>query len=212
MNKIVAALLTVLVPGTFLLSFPAQAQQKFVVKPVAEKKLKTLPPGPWYWRIENFPSLALAQAAIGSGPWNPNTVSYDAVPALAAEVAGKAWLFTLGPKGGATPGGTKVADIGPVPEISASQYLLRINNTGGVPGVKTPVHTHPGSETFYVLSGRLSQQTAAGMHQVEAGQFMLGRGADEPMEVSSSGTTELNALVMFVVDAARPFSTPAKLQ
>lgn len=212
MNKVVVTLLTVLVSGTFLWSSPARAQEKFIVKPVAEKKLKTLPPGPWYWRIENFPSLAQAQAAIGPGRWNPNTVSHDAVPALAAEVAGKAWLFTLGSKGGATPGGTKVADIGPVPEIAASEYLLRINNTGGAPGVKTPVHSHPGSETFYVLSGKLSQRTAGGAHHVEAGQFMLGRGADEPMEVSSSGTTELNALVMFVVDAARPFSTPAKLQ
>lgn len=31
------------------------------------------------------------------------------------------------------------------------------------------------------------------------------------MQVSSSGTTDLHALVMFVVDANRPFSTPAKL-
>ena len=32
-----------------------------------------------------------------------------------------------------------------------------------------------------------------------------------PMEVSSSGTSELNALVMFVVDATKPFSSPATL-
>jgi hypothetical protein len=32
------------------------------------------------------------------------------------------------------------------------------------------------------------------------------------MEVSSSGDVDLNALVMFVVDATRPFSTPAKLE
>jgi hypothetical protein len=31
------------------------------------------------------------------------------------------------------------------------------------------------------------------------------------MEVSNGGTTELTALIMFVVDASRPFSTPAKL-
>jgi quercetin dioxygenase-like cupin family protein len=206
-----AALLTVLASSTFLLPPSADAQQKFVVKPIAEKKLKTLPAGPWYWRIENFPSLAEAQAAIGTGRWNPNTVSYDAVPALAAEAAGKTWLFTLGPKGGSTPGGTKVADIGPVPPINASEYLLRINHTGGVPGVKTPVHSHPGSETFYVVSGRLSQKTASGVHHAEAGEYMLGQGADMAMEVSSSGATELHALVMFVVDASRPFSTPAKL-
>jgi len=39
--------------------------------------------------------------------WNPDTVNYDGLPSLTAEVAGKAWLFTLSPKGGATAGGTK---------------------------------------------------------------------------------------------------------
>jgi len=210
MKKILAALLAVLA-GPLFLSGPASAEQKFIVKPVAQKKLKTLPPGPWFWRIENFPSLAEAQAALAKGNWNPNTVSYDEIPALTAEVAGRVWLFTLGAKGGATPGGTKVADIGPVPEITASEYLLRVNNTGGVPGVKTPVHSHPGSETFYVLSGRLSQKTTRGIQHADAGQFLLGQGADTVMEVSSSGATELNALVMFVVDASRPFSVPATL-
>jgi hypothetical protein len=197
-NRLLAALLTVLASSTFLLPPSAGAQQKFVIKPVAEKKLKDLPSGPWYWRLENFPSLAAAQAAAGP-------------TGLTAEVAGKAWLFTLGPKGGATPGGSLVADIGPVPEIKAHEYLLRVNNTGGAPGVKTPVHTHPGSETFYILTGRLGQKTPHGTSHVEAGQTMLGHGADMPMEVFNSGTTELNALVMFVVDASKPFSTPAKL-
>ena len=212
MNASRLALLAVVALGAVLPAVPAAAQEKkFVVKPIAEKRLKQLPPGPWYWRIENFPSLADARAAIGQGQWNPNTVSYDGAPALAAEVQGKAWLFTLGPKGGATPGGTKVADIGPVPEITATEYLLRINHTGGVPGVKTPVHSHPGSETFYVLSGQLSQRSPQGERHVDAGQSMLGMGADMALEVSSSGSEELHALVLFVVDGSKPFSTPAKL-
>lgn len=183
--------------GTLLSSSLAAAQQQFVVKAVAEKKLKQLPAGPWYWLVENFPTLAQAQAAA-----SPTS--------LAAEVAGKAWLFTLGPKGSSTHGGSKVAEIGPVPPITAPEYLLRINNAGGPPGAKTPVHTHPGSETFYVLTGQLSQKTPHGVGQVEAGQSMTGHGPDMPMEVSSSGTSDLNVLVMFVVDATRPFSSPAK--
>jgi hypothetical protein len=31
------------------------------------------------------------------------------------------------------------------------------------------------------------------------------------MQVSSSGSENLHALIMFVVDATRPFSSPAKL-
>lgn len=210
MKKVRVALAAIVVGAAALPQAPAHAQQKFIVKPVAEKRMKQLPSGPWYWRIENFPSLADAQAAIGAGRWNPNTVSYDPSPALAAEVQGKAWLFTLGPKGGATPGGTQVAEIGPVPQITAAEYLLRVNHTGGTPGVKTPVHSHPGSETFYILSGRLSQRTPQGERHVEAGQSLLGMGADLAMQVSSSGATELHALVMFVADGSKPFSAPAK--
>jgi hypothetical protein len=32
------------------------------------------------------------------------------------------------------------------------------------------------------------------------------------MEVFSSGTNDLNALVMFVLDATRPFTSPAKFE
>lgn len=178
------------------LTLPAAAQ-KFEIKPVAEKKVKQLPSGTLYWRLENFPTLAKAEAAAGA-------------TSLAAEVAGKAWLFTLGEKGGATRGGSKVVEIGPVPPINASEYLLRINRAGGAPGAKTPVHTHPGSEAFYVLTGRLGQKTPHGTNYAEAGQSMNGHGGDMPMEVFSAGTSELDQLVMFVVDATRTFSSPTK--
>jgi len=190
---------------------PAAAQGSYVVRPVAEMKIKQLPRGPLYWRIENFPTLAEAKAAAGPFQWNPSTVSYEGSPSLTAEVAGKVWLFTLGAQGGATPGGSKVAEIGPVPPIAAPEYLLRVNHGSGPPGSKTPVHTHPGSEAFYVVAGRLGQRTPAGVHYVEAGRTMNGHPADVPMEVFNGGTTELTALIMFVVDATRPFSEPAKL-
>lgn len=172
--------------------------QEFFIKPVAEKRLKQLPAGPLYWRVEEFPSRGQAEAAAGP-------------TALVAEAAERVWLFTLGAQGGAASGGRKVAEIGPVPRPNAPEYLLRINFTGGAPGAKTPVHTHPGSEAFYIVKGRLGQRTPNGTSHVEAGATMNGHGADMPMEVFSSGTEELNALVMFVVDATRPFSSPAKL-
>jgi hypothetical protein len=177
----------------------AAAEQKLVVKPVAEKKIKGLPAGPLYWQVENFPTLAEAQAAAGP-------------TALAAEVSGKVWLFTLGPKNTSTHGGSKAVEIGPVPSITAPEYLLRINHAGGPPGAKTSVHTHPGSEAFYVLAGRLGQKTPHGVGYADAGQVMNGHGADTPMEVFSAGTTNLDQLVMFVVDATKPFSAPAKLE
>src|SRR5262245_5317989 len=139
------------------------AQAQYIVQPVAEMKVKQLPKGELFWRIESFPTLDSAKAAATPYRWNPDTVSYDGLPSLAAEVAGKAWLFTLSPKGGATAGGMKVAEIGPVPPVSAPEYLLRVNYGHGPPGATTPVHTHPGSEAFYVIAGRLGQRTPQGV-------------------------------------------------
>jgi len=95
-----------------LLSTAAQAQ-KFDITPVAEKKVSQLPPGPLFWRVDTFPTLAEAQAVASP-------------TALAAEVDCRAWLFTLGPPGGSSHGGSEVAEIGPVPSIAAPEYLLRV--------------------------------------------------------------------------------------
>lgn len=168
----------------------------FRVEPLAERKVARLPDGALHWRIETFPSLATAEAAAGP-------------LALAAEHAGRAWLFTLGPQGGATRGARFVAEIGPVPILPAGRYMLRVNRAGGPPGAMTPVHSHPGSEAFYVLAGQLSQRTGHGIARVEAGQAINGHGADMAMQLKSSGTTDLDQLVLFVVDADRPFSSPA---
>jgi quercetin dioxygenase-like cupin family protein len=180
-----------------LVSFAVLAQPaKLVIKPLAEKKVSELPPGELYWRIENFRTLEQARAA--GGQWS-----------LAAESDGKAWLFTLGAAGRAAAGGTKVAEFGPIPRITAPQYLLRINEATGAPGAITSIHSHPGSESFYPLRGEQSIRGPRGVSVMKAGETVIGQG-EQPMQVWSSGSTDLHALVMFVVDATRPFSSPAK--
>jgi len=187
----------IFIVGVCLAQSAALAQQALVIKPLAERKVTELPAGPLVWRLENFPTLAQAEAAAGS-------------TALVAQSAGKVWLFTLGPAGGTSPGGIKVAEVGPIPKVVATQYLLRINEASGPPGSVTPVHTHPGSEAFYVLAGETSQKTPHGAMRIAAGRSETGQGADTPMQVSSSGASDLHSLVMFVVDADKPFSSPAK--
>ncbi|MGE5669097.1 MAG: cupin domain-containing protein [Betaproteobacteria bacterium] len=173
------------------------AQPPLTIKPLAQKKVAGLPPGPLFWRIESFADGAQAHAAEGT--WS-----------LVAVSAGKVWLFTLGAPGGHTPGGTEVAELGPIPRVVASQYLLRINEASGPPGSVTPVHSHPGSEAFFVLSGKQSIRGPNGVTRVDAGQAAAGQDGGLPMQVSSTGSTDLHALVMFVVDATRPFSSPAE--
>ncbi|HET8579892.1 MAG TPA: hypothetical protein VFL31_02760 [Nitrospiraceae bacterium] len=203
MGRHLVLAVAVLVSGAFLLSSAAVGQQglpagSLAIKVLTEKKVASLPAGRprLYWRLENFPTLAQAQAA--AGPYG-----------LAAESAGKVWLFTLGPAGGSSAGGTKVADIGPLPAVVAAEYLLRINEPSGPPGSITVVHTHPGTEAMYVLAGELCMRTSHGVNRVPAGRAEPGHGAETVMQVSSCGSTDLRGLVMFVVDATRPFSSPA---
>ena len=75
------ALVSAAMIGVALTSSSAAAQQ-FEIKPIAEKKISQLPDGQLFWRVDNFPTLAQAQAAAGP-------------TALAGQAAGKAWLFTL---------------------------------------------------------------------------------------------------------------------
>lgn len=198
MKRFLVLMIAALASGAWVLPTSAVAQQALVVTALAETKLAELPAGTLYWRIENFPSLAQAQAAANAS-------------ALVAEAEGKVWLFTLGPSGGSSAGGVKVAEVGPIPRISASQYLLRINEASGPPGSLTPVHSHPGNEAYFVLAGEQSIRGPDGTMRIQAGRSEAGHGADMPMQVSSSGRTDLRALVMFVVDATQPFSSPAKL-
>ena len=202
--------------GLWLAPPGALAQGKFVVKPLVEKKVSELPPGELYWRIERFSNGlygsgvdergnpvddALARANAAAGPWS-----------LVAEAAGDVWMFTLGHAGGSTVDGSKVAEVGPIARPVAKNYLLRINEASGAPGSITKPHSHPGSEAFFVLSGETTSLTPHGAVRVAAGHASTGNVADTPMRVSSSGATNLHSLVMFVVDADRPFSSPARLQ
>lgn len=198
MKPLAVRLIAILAGSLCLLAAPAMAAQPLVIKPLAEKKVTELPQGDLYWRIENFGSVAQAQAS--ASPWS-----------LVAEADGKVWLFTLGRAGGSSANGHRVAEVGPIKRVAAPQYLLRINEATGAPGSTTPVHSHPGSEAFFVLQGEQSIRGPHGTLRVAAGHPEPGQSAGAPMQVSSSGSTDLHALVMFVVDAGRPFSSPAKL-
>jgi quercetin dioxygenase-like cupin family protein len=187
--------------GALGLALPtaAVAQAEFKVAPVAEKTVSELPAGPLYWQIESFPTRA--EAAAAADPLS-----------LVTEAGGKAWLFTLGPEGAPPQGGTIVAEIGPLEDVAAPEYLLSVREGVAPPGAKTMVHTHPGTEAFYVLEGQLSLRTPAGVAVVDAGKTLAGVGPGTPMEAASSGTADLHELIMFVVDPAKPFASPATLE
>lgn len=183
-----------------LLSVPLAvgAQAAIAAKVLVEKKVAQVPSGALVWRLETFATKTAAEAAAGP-------------TGLVAEAGGKVWLATLGPAGGASSGGAKVAEIGPVTAPTASSYLLRVMELTGPAGSATAVHSHPGAEAYYVLAGTLSARSAAGTTSAAAGYGMVGPAGGTAMQVSNTGAGNLHALALFVVDAAQPFSSPATL-
>jgi hypothetical protein len=177
----------------------APASPEFVVEQIATRTVERLPEGALYWRIESYPNLAAAEAAAGR-------------LSLAADASGRSWLFTLGAQGERTAGATFVAELGPVPRFEARRYTLRINRAHAPVGRATGVHAHPGSEAFYVLSGQLTQRTTHGIARAEAGETMNGHAPGMVMQLQSTGSEPLDQLVLFVVDADLPFSSPASFR
>ena len=193
MRRIVSACLS----GLLLPTLALAQQSQFHAKPLVEKKVTQLPDGDLFWSIATFEAKTEAEQA--AGPMS-----------LVAEWQGRTWVFTLG-RAGEPAKGTKVAEIGPIPRIGGTEFLLRVNEAGGPEGATTSPHTHPGSEAFYVLSGELTQRTPHGTLKVSAGQGTPGHGADVPMIVSNSGKGELQEFALFIVDPSRPFNSPAKM-
>ena len=180
----------------------AEGNAGFFIEPVAERRVTSLPEGELYWQVQTFSSLEEATtiaASIGRH-------------ALAASAAGRHWLFVLGPAAMPSYGGATVARIGPIAAPAAKIYLLRINLAGGPPGSKTPVHSHPGAEAIYVLRGEVSQRMAHGMEVAAAGQTLNAHAPEMVMQLISTGERDLEQLVLFVVDAARPFAPSAQFE
>jgi quercetin dioxygenase-like cupin family protein len=176
----------------------AQEAPKFVVNKVAEKPLAALPSGDLYWTAETFSTLDAAKAA-------------ETDTAVAVEIDGVAWLLTLGPVDNVGHGGRLVASIGPIDRFDAPSYLLRINVSDAPPGTKTSIHSHPGSEAMYVMSGEVTVNWPGKTSVIKAGEGSPGQPPHTPMLAASTGDGTLKELIMFLVDPSQDFSRPATM-
>ena len=128
---------------------------------------------------------------------------------MAAESGGKAWLFTLGPKVQLAKDDAIAIEAGPIIPPQATRFLLRVSESITSPGRVTPVHTHPGSEAFYVLKGEVEYKTAKQTYKVTAGNASAGPPPNTVMQATTTGTDSAHNLIMFVLDAAKPAQAPA---
>jgi mannose-6-phosphate isomerase-like protein (cupin superfamily) len=138
------------------------------------------------------------------------------IASAVVEWAGKIWLFTLGPMGVRSSGGTLVAEIGPVPDVpAAASYVLDVNEADFGPEMKEQVaqqvHTHPGPEIFYLLTGEQCLETPNGTTRARAGEGMVAP-AHTPMQLNIMGSSKRDAFFVVVRDATKPRVTPSDWQ
>jgi hypothetical protein len=61
------------------------------------------------------------------------------------------------------------------------------------------------------LAGRVGQRIPHGTAYADAGQTMADHEPDVPIEAFSADSADLDRIVLFMMDATKSFSTPARL-
>jgi mannose-6-phosphate isomerase-like protein (cupin superfamily) len=170
---------------------------------LALQRFTDLPRGVLFLRFETFPTVSAAHDVATP-------------PSAVVEWDGKIWLLTLGPKGVRSSGGMLVAEIGPVPDIPpAETYVLDVNEATFGPEMKLQVarqvHTHPGPEIFYLLTGEQCLETPNGPTRARAGQGMVAP-ANTPMQLNIMGSSKRDAFFVVIHDAMKPRVAPSDWQ
>lgn len=163
---------------------------------VARQVIPELPRGPLYWYLDTYPDLKAAQAAKG-----PN--------GTVVESYGKIWVFTIATKGSRPATAARVAEIGPLPVVSAREHAAVYTEGTYKPGTKSDVHRHPGVEAWHILEGEMCVETPTGKHAQRAGDHATILPAGVPMQVTGTGTQVRRSFVLVLQDASLPRSAPA---
>jgi quercetin dioxygenase-like cupin family protein len=156
--------------------------------------------GPLFWHLNKFPTKEAAQAAKEQR-------------GFIVEAEGKFWLFSFGPKGAAPKQGERVASVGPLQLTSsklppAKSYEIVAYLAVMPPDMYTRVHTHPGPEAWYILSGEQCLETPSGVMKARAGESMVAP-PTTPMRLTNNGSSTRRALFIVIHDASQPWTIPA---
>jgi quercetin dioxygenase-like cupin family protein len=154
-----------------------------------------LPQEPMFWHLDIFRTPA--EAAAGKGARGIVLMAFERV-----------WLSTIAGANWRPQGGTRVAQIGPLPEISNADYTAHYMETVTDPGHSTSIHRHDGPEIWYTLTGQLCLETADGMAIGHAGESTIAL-PRVPMRGTTIGSETRRSLVLVLHETSKPWFTPA---
>jgi len=147
-----------------------------------------------FWHIDRFTSKEDAERA-------------STATGTVAEAFGSVWLFSIAPRRWRSKGGTRVANIGPLPIQPAPTYAAEYLRSVFDPGMTAPIHVHSGPEAFFAVSGDTCLETPDGVR--------LGRGPNNnlvirggpPMLLMAIGKVPRQGFALILHDASQPPTT-----
>lgn len=148
-----------------------------------------------YWQLREFPDRKAAEAARSP-------------TGIVVEEDGRVWLSEFGSRDLALRGGKAIAVIGPMQLPAANSYVAVLSYAVMRPGDSSRVHTHPGPEGWYVLTGEQCLETPLGAQRVHAGETMTVR-PNIPMELTVTGTVLRKAFALVVHDSSQERGRPS---
>ncbi|MES2272374.1 MAG: cupin domain-containing protein [Pseudomonadota bacterium] len=137
-----------------------------------------------YWHIFEFPDVAAAETEARKHRWS-KVVSAHA----------SAWLYVIGERKIPVSSGKPSAIIGPMDVPSGNTVSVRFLTSTFPPGMRTRIHSHPGSEAFYVIEGEQCVETPTGRHRITAGHSYIVQSGIH-VQAAARGRKSLVALIL----------------
>ncbi len=148
-----------------------------------EMTLERAPPS-LYWHIVEFATAAAANDEAARHLWSRVVTTH-----------GRVWLFVMGGKRIAIDGSRMRAVVGPMAVPPGDTATVRFLTSNFPPGMRTRVHSHPGSEAFYVVDGEQCVETPTARHRIRAGGSFIVPGGLH-MQASAKGRRSVVALIL----------------
>jgi quercetin dioxygenase-like cupin family protein len=144
----------------------------------------TNPPSKLYWHIVRFGTLSDAQREAQSHRWSKTVSAHQ-----------QTWLFVLASRMERVSDGSPVAVVGPMIVPPGNVATVRFLTSDFPPGMRTRVHSHPGSEAFYVIAGEQCVETPRVHRRIKPGQSYIVAGGLH-MQAAAKGRKSLVALIL----------------
>jgi quercetin dioxygenase-like cupin family protein len=184
--------------GTSVSCIPVaeRAGREFGCFIIATRGIGHLAPGRAFWHLSSFSTRSQAELARGT-------------QGAVVESLGRVWLLAIADSAWRPAGGTRVAEIGPLPVTPDVAYTAQYMEAVFRPGMKSLVHRHSGPEAWYTLAGETCLETPGGTMIGVPGRPVIVP-AGPPMELTATGTEVRRALVLILHDSEQPATSPAR--